>query len=118
MAKPRTDDPRTPRPAPEDERIRYDAQHRPVDRHGLVYDDLGPNPPEQGPETGADRHDPVRKGTLDPYHRDAPAENDPQSSQERPKAPAVHQATEDGRLYEPAREDEVRSASPKVNSER
>jgi hypothetical protein len=88
--------------AREAERVRYDANHRPVDRLGISYDDYGPNAPTRQPETGADRHDPPRRGTLDPYHPDAPGEDSPKDSPARPKAPAVFQATEDGRLYVPS----------------
>jgi|GEM_PF-3069865 len=88
------------------EGVRYDANHRPVDDHGLVSDDHGPNPPQHVPNTGSDRHEPVRHGTLDPYHRDAPGEDSPRGSPDRPKAPPVHQATEDGRLYVPAADGE------------
>ncbi|MEJ8572115.1 hypothetical protein [Microbaculum marinum] len=93
------------------ERVRYDAQHNPVDRLGLTYGDRYPNPPAGEPAIGGDRHKQAKGGTLDPYHRDAPGEDSPQGSPERPKAPPVHQATEDGRLYEPAREEKKRPPS-------
>lgn len=96
----------------EAEQLRYDAQHRPVDRLGFSYDDTGPTPPVQGPTTGADQHAPPQRGTLDPYHRGDPGEASPDGSPARPKAPPVHQATEDGRLYVPAEHDDETTAKP------
>lgn len=106
--------PRKPVRVPDDlkedaERVRYDASHRPVDRFGIVYDDFGPNPPDWEAAVGDDRHPNRPRGTLDPYHPDAPGEASPRDSPERPKAPAVFQATEDGRLYEPPRDRKART---------
>ena len=104
-----------PKPDPttrEAERVRYDAQHQPVDRLGFSYDETGPTPPVQGPTTGADQHAPPQRGTLDPYHRGDPGEASPEDSPARPKAPPVHQATEDGRLYVPAEHSDEEAAKP------
>lgn len=81
------------------EELRHDAEHRIVDRFGIAYTDEGPNPPMREPAIGGDRGH--RGGMLDPYHPDDPGEASAHDSPARPKAPAVNQATEDGRLYRP-----------------
>lgn len=81
------------------ERLRYDAQHRTVDRFGIAYTDKGPNPPMREPAIGDDRGH--QGGMLDPYHPDDPGEASAHDSPARPKAPAVNQATQDGRLHRP-----------------
>ena len=81
------------------EELRHDAQHRTVDRYGIAYTDDGPNPPMREAAIGGDRGQ--GGGMLDPYHPDDPGEASAQDSPARPKAPAVNQVTEDGRLYRP-----------------
>jgi hypothetical protein len=99
------------------ERVRYDAQHRPVDSLGLTYSDHGPNPPSSETAMGDDRPR-AHRGTLDPYHPDAPGEDSPHGRPERPKAPAVHQVGEDGRLHEPAADRRAAKAPDKAPDRR
>ncbi len=93
------------RPRAEAGRVRHDAQHRPVDDFGNAYggeDEGGPPVEDSEPAIGDDRpHAPRKRGTLDPYHLDNPGEASPRDSPARPKAPATHEATEDGRLAGP-----------------
>lgn len=86
----------------EADRLRYDAQHHAVDALGDDYEGHSNEPGTKEPAIGGDRAPRAAvHGTLDPYHRDDPGENQPRDSAAKPKAPVAHEVTEDGRLAEP-----------------